>query len=199
MKLKYKILLCLILPLLTLPNLTVLVAQRYIPFMHGIHLNGGLIEKNGFTFMAGYSIFLKHSDRIIVSFDYLQKSYKYSDNEKFLPLQDFTITGEYYYKLISDRASNFFLSGGGGLLFGYETINMGIKNLSDGSVIQNKDAFILGGLLGLEAEYYINNRVVLLAGIKERLYGGSSVCNVGNRITVHTQFYIGLKLMLLPK
>ncbi|KAA6328312.1 hypothetical protein EZS27_022767, partial [termite gut metagenome] len=75
-------------------------------------------------------------------------------------------------------------------LAGYETVNWNKKLLSDGATIQNKDAFLYGAALTVEAEVYLTDRMVLLANVKERLLSGSSVGKF------NTQAGIGIKFII---
>ena len=75
-------------------------------------------------------------------------------------------------------------------LAGYETVNVGEKRLFDGSTLHNKDGFIYGGAITLQAETYLSDRLVLLLYGRERcLWGGFTE-------RFHTQYGVGLKIML---
>jgi hypothetical protein len=158
--------------------------------MSGLHVTGGLIERDGWTVNAGYSTYTKHKNRWVFSADYLQKNYAY-EAEQSIPLQEYSATGEFYKKLWSDVTRSFFISAGIGVLFGYETINNNRKLLNDGALIENADHYLYGATVGIESEYYYDNKYVVLIGLRERVAGGSTV-NV-----FHTQFYVGLKIMLI--
>ncbi|MDR1056116.1 MAG: conjugal transfer protein TraO, partial [Prevotellaceae bacterium] len=75
---------------------------------------------------------------------------------------------------------------------GYEAVNLNEKRLSTGAVInnQNQGAWIYGGAIALETEYYLDDKYVLLLFAKERLYGGSNVS------MLHTQIGLGIKFIL---
>jgi hypothetical protein len=62
--------------------------------------------------------------------------------------------------------------------------------LFDGATINNKDAFLYGGALTLEAETYLTDRIILLVNVRERLLAGSSVGKL------NTQFGLGLKFII---
>jgi hypothetical protein len=84
----------------------------------------------------------------------------------------------------------FFISAGASLMAGYETINKGNKLLPDGATINNNNAFLYGGALTLETETYLDDTLVLLVFIRERILGGSSIGKL------HTQFGIGFKYII---
>ena len=103
---------------------------------------------------------------------------------------DFPAEGGYYLKFLSDPTRTFFLSIGGSALAGYETVNWGDRLLHDGSTLLAKDAFIYGGAITLELDSYITDRIVLLAGVRERLLWGGSLGKFS------TQFGLGIKFII---
>ena len=71
-----------------------------------------------------------------------------------------------------------------GTVFGGQCHNVGIVSL------HNKDGFIYGGAITLQAETYLSDRLVLLLYGRERcLWGGSTG-------RFHAQYGVGLKIML---
>ena len=75
-------------------------------------------------------------------------------------------------------------------LGGYETVNWGDKILPDGSTLHNGDAFIYGGVLTLQADFYLSDKVALTANVKERFVFGNSTGHF------HTQYGIGVKFII---
>ena len=68
-----------------------------------------------------------------------------------------------------------FVYAGASALVGYESVNWGEKVLQDGSTLHNRDAFIYGGALTLDVEFYVADRIALLANLRERcLWGGDT-------------------------
>ncbi|KAA6310604.1 hypothetical protein EZS27_038119 [termite gut metagenome] len=120
--------------------------------------------------------------------EYLEKRYPYKNIS--LPQAQFTAEGGYYLKFLSDASKTLFLSLGTSALGGYETVNWNKKFLSDGATIQNKDAFLYGAALTLEAEVYLTDRVVLLANARERLLAGSSVGKFNTQVGIGIKFII---------
>ncbi len=51
-------------------------------------------------------------------------------------------------------------------------MNWGEKVLHDGSTLHDRDAFIYGGALTLDVEFYVADRIALLANLRERLLWG---------------------------
>lgn len=101
-------------------------------------------------------------------------------------------TGEVGYNLhlVSDYSQTFHLYGGVSALGGYETVNWGKRVLSDGSTLHNGDAFIYGGALTLQADFYISDKIALTANVKERFMFGNSTGHF------HTQYGVGVKFII---
>lgn len=76
---------------------------------------------------------------------------------------------------LSDRRKTFSRSLGLSALAGYETSNLGDKLLPDGATLLDKDCFIYGGVLTLELETYLTDRVVLLVNVRGRMLFGSDI------------------------
>ncbi|MDR2409722.1 MAG: conjugal transfer protein TraO [Bacteroidales bacterium] len=173
--------------LITCASLPVM-AQRYLPGMKGIQVAGGIIERNGYFVHAAYSKYTKSQNRLLFDMEYLQRNYAY-ENEK-IPVMQFTGEAGYYLRFFSDGTQSFFLAFGAHIGTGYETVNLNKKRLTTGAMITNQDRWIYGGAVALEAEYYLDDKYVLLLFAKERLYGGSSVA------IFHTQLGLGIKFIL---
>jgi hypothetical protein len=164
------------------------MAQRYLPGMKGLQIVGGIIERNGYFVHAGYSKYTKSQNRMLFDVEYLQRNYEY-ENEK-IPIMQFSGEVGYYFRFFSDGTQSFFLAFGAHIGTGYETVNLNKKQLTTGAMITNQDRWIYGGAIALEAEYYLDDKYVLLLFAKERLYGGSSVS------IFHTQIGLGIKFIL---
>lgn len=120
--------------------------------------------------------------------EYLRRYHPY--RERRIPVEQFTGEGGFFFGVLSDGSKTFFLSAGVSALAGYETVNGGRKLLFDGSTLRNKDGFLYGGVVTLQAETYLTDRLVLLFYGRERcLWGGSTG-------RFHTQYGVGLKIML---
>jgi len=169
-----------------------LSAQRYLPGMSGLQVTTGgvnaLTLNKGFHWGVALSTYTKNANRWVFGAEYLEKKYPYRD--LIIPQSQFTVDGGYYYKFLSDSRKTFFMSIGASVMAGYETINWNEKLLPDGAKIKNSDAFLIGGALTLELEIYLNDRLVLLANIRERLLQGSTVGKL------NTQFGIGIKFII---
>ena len=163
-------------------------AQRYLPQMGGITLHAGITEKLGFYAEAGYSTYTRRKNRWNFAVNYLQNSDRYATGK--LPLAQVTGEGGYYLKVLQDPRRTFFLSFGLSGIVGHEWVNWGKYRLPDGGVIADRNRFVFGGALGLEVEYYMNDRYVLLFRVREKCLGNSDVG------LWHTEAGLGLKVMV---
>lgn len=172
-------------------------AQRCLPKMKGIRLTAGMADgcyssssknETGYTFGASLATYTKGGHQWVLGAEYLRRYHPY--RERRIPVEQFTGEGGFFCNVLSDGSKNFFLSAGVSALAGYVTVNGGKKLLFDGSTLRNKDGFIYGGAITLQAETYLTDRFVLLLYGRERcLWGGSTG-------RFHTQYGVGLKIML---
>ena len=167
-------------------------AQRALPKMQGVQFTGGSVNgfnlKNSFHTGVAVSVFNKHADQWVFGTEYLQKQFDYKSYR--VPMAQFTAEGGYYYNFFSDASKTVYLSLGASALAGYETTNWGNKLLSDGATLRNKDAFIYGGALTLQAEVYLADRIILLANIRERVLWGGAFKKFNTQISVGIKFII---------
>ena len=172
-------------------------AQRCLPKMKGIRLTAGMADsfysassKNdaGCSFGASLATYTKGGHQWVFGAEYLRRYHPYRDSR--IPVEQFTGEGGFFCNVLSDRSKTFCLSAGVSAVAGYETVNGGKKLLFDGSTLRNKDGFLYGGAVTLQAETYLTDRLVLLFYGRERcLWGGSTE-------RFHAQYGVGLKIML---
>ena len=120
--------------------------------------------------------------------EYLLKNNPYKDGK--IPVAQFTAEGGYDFKILSDARKIVFVYAGASALAGYESVNWGEKVLHDGSTLHDRDAFIYGGALTLDVEFYVADRIALLANLRERCLWG------GDTRKFHTQFGVGIKFII---
>ena len=167
-------------------------AQRCLPKMQGIELNGGFVD--GKTLSAAFSggvtlsTYTKNGSKWVFGGEYLQREYGYSDTT--IPVAQFTAEGGYYKKLLTDASKTLFVYGGASAQAGYECVNWGERLLPDGATLQDKDAFIYGGALTLNFEVYLSDRLALTGNVRERCLWGNGTGYF------HTQYGVGLKLII---
>lgn len=172
-------------------------AQRCLPKMKGIRLTAGMADgfyaksasnNAGYSFGASLATYTKGGHQWVFGAEYLRRYHPYRDSR--IPVEQFTGEGGFFCNVLSDGSKTIFLSAGVSALAGYETVNGGKKRLFDGSTLRNKDGFIYGGAITLQAETFLSDRLVLLLYGRERcLWGGSTE-------RFHTQYGVGLKIML---
>ena len=163
-------------------------AQRYIPKMSWMEVGAGGTEHLGFYVQAQYGFYTRRKHHWKFGVNYRQDIYRCNTFK--IPAADVTADAGFFLRLFSDRKKTFFLSAGLQGIFGYEWVNWGSHRLDDGTVIQDRDRIIYGGALGLEIEYFLNDRYVLLLHVREKCIGGSDIG------LWHTEYGAGLKMML---
>ena len=167
-------------------------AQRYLPGMKGVELRGGFANgsKSPLNHYAGFAVsgYTKRADRWVIGTEYLMKNYGYRNVN--VPCAQFTAEGGYYFKLLSDARKIVFVYAGASALAGYESVNWGEKVLHDGSTLHDRDAFVYGGALTLDVEFYVADRIALLANLRERCLWG------GDTKKFHTQWGMGIKFII---
>ena len=172
-------------------------AQRCLPGMKGIRLTAGMADgfyansasnNAGYSFGASLATYTQGGHQWVFGAEYLRRYHPYRESR--IPVEQFTGEGGFFCDVLSDGSKTFFLSAGVSALAGYETVNGGKKLLFDGSTVRNKDGFVYGGAITLQAETYLTDRLVLLLYSRERcLWGGSTEL-------FHTQYGVGLKIMM---
>jgi hypothetical protein len=163
--------------------------QRYLAGMRGVQAMGGLIERgSGYYLHGGYSWYTREKNRWAGGAEYLQRSYGWEAGS--IPLAQLTAEFGYYKLLLSDAGKSFFAAAGISALTGYEAVNWNEKQLPDGAVIASGSGWLYGAAAALEIEYYLDDRYIFLATVKQRMSGGSSVG------MFHTQLGVGIKYIL---
>ncbi len=163
-------------------------AQRYIAKMDWIELGAGSTERLGFYVQAQYGFYTRRKHHWKFGVNYRQDNHAYNSIK--IPAAVITADAGFFLRLFSDRKKTFFVSAGLQSVFGYEWVNWGKKRLGDGAVIQDRDRIVYGGAFGLEIEYFLNDRYVLLLHVREKCVGGSDIG------LWHTEFGAGIKMML---
>ena len=169
-------------------------AQRCLPKMQGIEVRANMVDgfnpggnDGGYSLGAVLSTYTKGGNKWVFGGEYLLKNKPYKEK---IPVAQFTAEGGYYLKVLSDARKMLFVYAGASALAGYETVNWGDKVLHDGALLRDKDAFIYGGALTLDVEFYVADRIALLANLRERCLWGNSTGHF------HTQFGLGVKFII---
>ena len=170
-------------------------AQRCLPKMQGIEVRANMVDgfnpggnDGGYSLGTALSTYTKGGNKWVFGGEYLLKNKPYKEEK--IPVAQFTAEGGYYLKVLSDARKMLFVYAGASALAGYETVNWGDKVLPDGALLRDKDAFIYGGALTLDVEFYVADRIALLANLRERCLWGNSTGHF------HTQFGLGVKFII---
>lgn len=168
------------------------MAQRCLPGMSSVEVTANMVDgfytgssrDCGYSFGVYYSVF-KGNNANTWSFggEYLQTYKPYGDNGR-IPIADFYAEAGYNLHLISDYSQTFHLYAGVSALGGYETVNWGESLLSDGATLKDGDAFIYGGAINVQADFYLSDNFALGLNLKERFIFGND--------TEHFRFSYGL-------
>lgn len=173
------------------------MAQRCLPGMSAVEIKAdmadgfyiGKARDCGYSFGVYYSVFKGNANTWSFGGEYLQTYKPYGEKGR-IPVAQFTGEVGYNLHLISDYSQTFHLYGDVSAFCGYETVNWGDNILPDGSTLHNGDAFIYGGALTLQADFYLSDKIALTANVKERFVFGNSTGHF------HTQYGIGVKFII---
>lgn len=170
-------------------------AQRCLPKMQGIEVRANMVDgfnpggnDGGYSLGTALSTYTKGGNKWVFGGEYLLKNKPYKEEK--IPVAQFTAEGGYYLKVLSDARKMLFVYVGASTLAGYDTVNWGDKVLADGALLRDKDVFIYGGALTLDVEFYVADRIALLANLRERCLWGNSTGHF------HTQFGLGVKFII---
>ena len=170
-------------------------AQRCLPKMQGIEVRANFVDcmrvsgnDGSHSFGVALSTYTKKGNKWVFGGEYLLKNNPYEDWK--IPVAQFTAEGGYYFKVLSDARKTVFVYAGASALAGYESVNWGENILHDGSTLHDRDAFIYGGALTLDVEFYVADRIALLANVRERCMWG------GDTKKFHTQWGAGIKFII---
>ena len=108
-----------------------------------------------------------------------------------IPYNIFNIQPGYYFRLIQSKGFKpFSLYLGGGGILGYEILNNGNNELSNGALIDAKSQFIYGGFVGLEMDYAFSDDWSFVVKANEYYHVNSEVGNWYPYIAVGLRFYL---------
>lgn len=168
------------------------MAQRTLPGMKSVEVKASMVDgfytgssrDCGYSFGVYYSVFNgNNAHEWVFGGEYLQTYKPYGEKGR-IPIADFTAEAGYNLHLISDYSQTFHLYAGIAALAGYETVNWGEKLLADGANLKNRDAFIYGGAINVQADVYLSDSFALGVNLKERFIFGND--------TGHFRFSYGL-------
>lgn len=174
------------------------MAQRTLPGMRSVEVKANMVDgfytgsarDCGYSFGIYYSVFKgNNAHEWTFGVEYLQTYKPYGENGR-IPVAEFTGEAGYNLHLYSNYSQFFHLYGSISALAGYETTNWGKTLLADRATLHNSDAFIHGGAVNLQADFYHSDRIALSANLKERFIFGNSTGHF------HTQYGVGVKFII---
>lgn len=173
-------------------------AQRCLPGMSAVEIKANMADgfytgksrDCGYDLGVFYSVFTgNHGNTWSFGGEYLQTFKPYGEKGR-IPVTQFTGEAGYNLHVLSDYSMTFHLYGGISALAGYETVNWGKTLLSDGATLHNSDAFIYGGAVNIQADFYLSDRIALTANLKERFIFGNSTGHC------HFSYGLGIRIMM---
>lgn len=150
-------------------------------------LNIGAVQ-DGIGGLIGYNYFLNRHDFIEAGVLLTAANFKYNDGK--IPYNDFTLNVGYSKNVFWNYKNTFNVNIGGGALFGYETVNNGDKNLSNGAIIKSKPGFIYGAYLSVDLDYSINDEISVVLKGNEYYHANSSLGEFLPFIGLGVRYYI---------
>ena len=174
------------------------MAQRTLPGMKSVEIKASMVDgfytgssrDCGYSFGVYYSVFKgNNAHEWIFGGEYLQSYKPYGENGR-IPVAEFTGEAGYNLHLYSNYSQFFHLYGGISALVGYETVNWGKALLPDGATLHNSDAFIYGGVVNIQADFYLSDRIALTANLKERFIFGNTTGHC------HFSYGLGIRIMM---
>lgn len=138
-----------------------------------ISLTSGITE-DGSAVLASYNYYLKNDNFIQGSVFVSFARDKYLSDIS-IPYNDFTVNAGYYKKIIKSRNNFLKVSLGIGGVFGYETVNKGNKELSNGALVMSESGFIYGAFVGLDTDIYLSDKFSVVLKINEYYHHNSDV------------------------
>lgn len=145
-------------------------SQRY---SDAFAFNVGAVQ-DGFGGIISYNYFLDRHDFIDAGVFVTASKYKYVDNIR-IPYNDFTLNLGFSKNIFWNYQNTFNINIGGGGVFGYETVNNGSRELSNGALIKSEPGFIYGGYIGIDFDLSISDKLSLSLRANEYFHANSDL------------------------
>lgn len=136
------------------------------------------VTQEGFGSILSYNYYVDsyHSDFVQGSVLITNSTYKYNSDIK-IPYNEFTFNIGYFKSVFKNRTEAFKVSVGLGVVGGYEAINNGENELSNGAVLETKSGFIYGAFAGLDTDIYMTDKISFIIKANEYYHVNSSLGN----------------------
>lgn len=119
----------------------------------------------GFGTMASHNFYHNRTDFVKTSF-LATFSQETIDPGITIPYNNFLLNIGYYTPLVKSSNNAITLAVGGGASFGYELVNNNEPNLSNGSLLLSESGFVIGGLVGLDLDVFLSDKLSLLVPLE---------------------------------
>lgn len=119
-------------------------------YSSAIGAQGGITQE-GYAGMLNYNYYTSRNSFIQAGLFFSASETDVGNNIN-VPFNSFTVQASYMTKLFQNRFKSFIVNVGGGPLAGYEIINEGSRELSNGAIILDKSKFIFGLTGSIELE-----------------------------------------------
>lgn len=136
-------------------------------------VNVGAVQ-DGLGGTLNYNYFIDRHDFIEGSLFITSCNYKYLPTIK-IPYNDFTFNLGYSKNIFYNYQNTLNINLNGGGVFGYETVNNGQLNLSNGSIISSKPGFIYGAYLGLDVDFSLTDQYSIVLKTTQFYHANSTL------------------------
>lgn len=175
-----------------------LFAQRHIPGTMGLEIDAGFLDrfklkkedKAGYFASIALSKFTPAGNYWKYGYTQTLRYYRPVPELKLVNVQQYTGDLAYYGDILSNRGSDIYVNLGAGASIGYERINNGVNSVAPGVVLTQDSRFIYGPFIGLDTEFYLSDKFVLLARAAQRWYPKSDVSQWNFNAGVGIKFII---------
>jgi len=135
--------------------------------------NIGIVQ-DGIGGLFNYNYFLDRHDNIEAGVLMTAANFKYVEGIK-IPYNDFTLNIGYSKNVYWNYQNTFNVNLAAGGVFGYETLNKGNKELSNGAIIESKPGFIYGAYIGVDLDYAITDQYSITFRMNEYYHANSTL------------------------
>lgn len=173
-------------------------AQRHIPGTSGLEISAGFLDrfkfekadKVGYFGSIALSKFNQRGNYWKYGYTQTLRYYRPDPNLKLVNVQQYVGDLSYFGELLSNRGSDVYVNIGGGASVGYEQINNGVRTVAPGISLTQDNKFLYGALIGLDTEFYLTDRFVLLARASQRWYPSSEVSKFNFNAGIGVKFIL---------
>lgn len=144
-------------------------AQRLIPNQTGIALSvatpydkSSFIERGEWGAKVEFSKYLRRTNYYYLGLNYLQQQYPYTTQIK-VPVRDYLLSLGYMHPLFSDPWKNFIGYCGLSAVGGYEELNGGSRELTNGALLKSRSRYVYGGSIRGNISMILGDNIVLFA------------------------------------